>query len=45
MNATSAEYNKVHGDWRIVEEKLDEAQKIFDIDRQQCAGGRCGSLC
>jgi len=35
VNETSAEYNKVHGDWRIVEEKLDEAQKIFDIDRQQ----------
>merc|ERR1719214_219051 len=35
VNETSAEYNKVHADWRIVEEKLDEAQKIFDIDRQQ----------
>jgi len=35
VNETSAEYNKVHGDWRIIEEKLDEAQKIFDIDRQQ----------
>jgi len=35
VNETSAEYNKVHGDWRIIEEKLDEAQKIFDIDKQQ----------
>ena len=35
MNATQKAYKELHGDYKEAEARLSEAQKIFDIDREQ----------
>jgi len=35
VNETAAAFKSVHADWKVAETRLNEAQKIFDIDREQ----------
>jgi len=35
VDQTTAMYNSVHEEFKVLEARLDEAQKIFDIDREQ----------